>query len=83
MKGDNSLCHSIFDSNHQAKTTVERCNHTPLGPPVCDGVEVGLVGLDGTQIQILLGIGCFSKITTENDVERLVMKLWKYDSFLI
>ena len=74
---------SNFDSNHQAKTTVEKCNHTPLGPPSCDGVKVGLGGLDATQNQILLGIGCFSKITTEKYVERLVMKLCKYDSFLI
>ena len=83
VKGNNSLCHLIFDSNHQAKTTVERCNHTPVGPPDCDGTKVGLGGLDGTQNQILLGFGCFSKITTEKYVERLVMKLSKYDSFLI
>ena len=56
----------IFYSNHQAKTTVERCNHTPDAP------KVGLVGLDASQNQILLGIGCFSKITTEKYVERLV-----------
>ena len=74
---------SNFDSNHQAKKTVEKCNHTPVGPPSCDGVKVGLGGLDATQNQILLGIGCFSKITTEKYVERLVMKLSKYDSFLI
>ena len=73
VKGNNSLCH----------LTIERCNHTPLGPPDCDGVEVGLVGLDDTQNHILLGVGCFSKITTEKYVERLVMMLCKYDSFLI
>ena len=78
---------SNFDSNHQAKSTIERCNHTPVGPPVgppdCPGTKVGLGGLDCTQIQFLVGVGCFSKITTEKYVERLVMKLSKYDSFLI
>ena len=82
LKGDNSLCYLIFDFNHQAKATVERCNHTPVGPPDC-GDEVGLIDLDAFQNQILLGIGCFSKITTEKCVERLIMKLCKYDSFLI
>ena len=77
VKGNNSHCHLIFYSNHRAKTTVERCNHTPEAP------KVGLVGLDASQNQILLGIGCFSKITTEKYVEMLVMKLCKYDSFLI
>ena len=66
VKGNNSLCYLIFYSNHRAKTTVERCNHTPEAP------KVGLVGLDASQNQILLGIGCFSKITTEKYVERLV-----------
>ena len=70
-------------SNHQAKTTVERCNHTPLGPPVCPGTKVGWGGLDVAQNQFLLCVGCFSKITTEKYVERLEMKLCKYDSFLI
>ena len=83
MTGDNSLCHLIFDFNHQAKTTIERCYHTPVGPPDCGGTKVGLGGLDGTQNQILLDVGCFSKITTEKYVERLVMKLSKYDSFLV
>ena len=83
LTGDNSLCHLIFDFNHQAKTTVERCNHTPVGPPDCDGTKVGLGGLDCTQNQFLVGVGCFSKITTEKYVEMLVMKLCKYDSFLI
>ena len=58
-------------------------NHTPLGPPDCPGTKVGLVGFDDTQNHILLDVGCFSKITTEKYVERLVMKLSKYDSFLI
>ena len=62
VKGNNSLCHLIFYSNHRAKTTVERCNHTPEAP------KVGLVGLDASQNQILLG----NKITTEKYVERLV-----------
>ena len=61
---------------------MERCNHTPLGPPDCDD-EVEIVGLDGSQNQFLVGVGCFSKITTEKYVEMLVMKLCKYDSFLI
>ena len=74
---------SNFDSNHQAKSTVERCNHTPTGPPDCPGTKVGLGGLDCAQNQFLVGVGCFSKITTEKYVERLVMKLSKYDSFLI
>ena len=74
---------SNFNSNHQAKSTVERCNHTPVGPPDCPGTKVGLGGLDCAQNQFLVGVGCFSKITTEKYVERLVMKLSKYDSFLI
>ena len=83
VKGNNSLCHLIFNSNHQAKTTVERCSHTPVGPPDCNGPKVGLVGLDVAQNQFLLCVGCSSKITIEKYVERLVMKLYKYDSFLL
>ena len=83
VKGENTPCHLIFYSNHQAKTTVERCNHTPVGPLPCDGPKVRLVGLDTSQNQILLGIGCFSKITTKKYVERLIAKLCKYGSFLI
>ena len=85
MKDDNSFCHLIFDSDHQAKTTVERRNHTPDSPPDCPlgGLADGLGGFDVAQNQFLLCVGCFSKITTKKYVERLEMKLCKYDSFLI
>ena len=58
-----------------SETTVERRNHTPDGPPGCQPGGFGVA-------QNHFSLGCFSKITTEKYVERLEMKLWKYDSFL-